>query len=464
MVVRPILSKLKASENRDTWAWRIVEVTQPYMVEALTCAARFLKYDARAKGFVPTDAPDKIAKTYLHRQGSWKLPILSGITNAPFLRDDGSVCEQTGYDPASGILFKLEGESFPPIPQNPARADALEALAVIERLIATFPFIMDADRSVALSAILTALDRRSMATAPLHAFTAPLAGTGKSLLVDVIAILAIGRLMPVIAQGRSEEELEKRLGAALLHGDQLVSIDNCDHLLQSSFLCQALTQQRVNIRLLGLSRNVETPVNAAIFATGNNLTIAGDLNRRTLLCSLDARCEHPEQRKFVGNLVQHVRENRGRLVAATLTVLRAWHVSGQMLDTGKLLGSFEDWSRRVRGPLAWLGRVDPCETILKVKDNDPGRLALSTVLAQWKEYLDIGGAYTVQEVINRAANVADFHTALINVAGGRSNALVNNARLGRWLRKIEGQIVGDLMLHQVGNRHGYPLWSLMQIP
>src|SRR5262249_11370446 len=30
MVVRPILSKLKASENRDTWAWRLVEATQPY--------------------------------------------------------------------------------------------------------------------------------------------------------------------------------------------------------------------------------------------------------------------------------------------------------------------------------------------------------------------------------------------------------------------------------------------------
>src|SRR5262249_14194784 len=160
-------------------------------------------------------------------------------------------------------------------------------------------------------------------TAPLHAFTAPLAGTGKSLLVDAIAVLAIGRLMPVIAQGRTEEELEKRLGAALLHGDQLISIDNCDHELQSSFLCQALTQQRLNIRVLGFSQNVETPVNAAIFATGNNLTIVGDLNRRTLLCSMDAQCEHPEQRQFPGDLIQYVRTNRTSLIAAALTALRA---------------------------------------------------------------------------------------------------------------------------------------------
>ncbi|MGC2080993.1 MAG: hypothetical protein WA728_34275 [Xanthobacteraceae bacterium] len=364
MVVRPILSKLKASGGRDTWAWRIIDVTQPYMVELLTCAARFLKYDGRAKAFVPTDAPDKVAQAYLHRQGDWKLPILSGVTNAPFLRDDGSICEQPGYDPESGVLFKLEcaETAFPPIPQQPNRIDATAALETLEKLIATFPFVTKADRAVALSAILTALDRRSMTTAPLHAFTAPLAGTGKSLLVDLIAILAIGRPMPVIAQGRSEEELEKRLGATLLHGDQLVSIDNCDHALQSSFLCQALTQQRLNVRLLGFSQNVEIPVNAAMFATGNNLTIAGDLNRRTLLCSLDAKCEHPEQRKFTGDLIGYVKQNRGHLVAAALTVLRAWHANGRPLEAGKApLGSFEDWSRRIRTPLLWLDRGDPCD-------------------------------------------------------------------------------------------------------
>ena len=50
------------------------------------------------------------------------------------------------------------------------------------------------------------------------------------------------------------------------------------------------------IRVLGQSRHVEVPVNATIFATGNNLQIAGDLTRRTLLCTLDARCERPELR------------------------------------------------------------------------------------------------------------------------------------------------------------------------
>ena len=461
LVVRPVLTKLKAADDRDMQGWHLVPVTQPYLVETLTCAARFLKYDARSKGWMAVNAPDRVAQTYLARQGAWKLPILSGIVHTPFLRTDGSLCEQPGYDPASGLLFKPDRESFPPVPREPSRDDALAALATLEQLLATFPFVGEADRTVALSAILTALDRRAMATAPLHAFTSPTAGTGKSLLVDIVAALAIGQLMPVISHGKTEEELEKRLGAALLAGDVVISLDNCEHRLESTFLCQALTQEKLNIRMLGLSRNVETPVNATIFATGNNLTIAGDLIRRTLLCSLDAHCERPELRTFDVDAIKTTRSNRGQLIAAALTVLRAWQVAQKQEKLSlSPFGSFEQWSRRIREPLVWLGRADPCSTVTRVRDNDPARESLWAVVTQWDEHLGHEQAYTVQEVVKLAALEADFQTALVAVAGSRTGLLVSNDRLGRWLKKIQGKIVNGLCLLQAGNVRGYPLWRL----
>jgi putative DNA primase/helicase len=309
LLVRPLL--LPTIPPNDDW--KLTPLIRPWLVEALTCAARFLKWDGRAKGYAPVDAPDDVADVLLSRGGNWKLPILSGISKTPFLRRDGSICETPGYDAASGQLYKPGDETFPPIPQQPSRGDALEALQLLEDLIGDFPFVAAADRAVALSAILTILDRRSMTAAPLHAFTSPTAGTGKSLLVDVAAMLATRQPMPVISQGRTEEELEKRLGAALLAGDTAITLDNCEHPLESSFLCQALTQQKLNIRMLGVSKNVETPVNAAIYATGNNLTIVGDLTRRALICSLDAHCERPELRKFEANVLDTLRAQRGRL-------------------------------------------------------------------------------------------------------------------------------------------------------
>jgi hypothetical protein len=459
LVARPIQDPALPGESES---WQLIPLTRPYLVETLCCAGRFSRFDGRTKAWTTIDAPDKVADAYLNRRGRWKLPRLAGIVNTPFLRGDGSVCETPGYDPASELLFKPDGQAFPAIPQSPSKADAIEALKALELLIHSFPFVTPADRSVALSALLTILDRRSMATAPLHAFSSPTAGTGKSLLVDLCAILATGRRMPVIAQGRNEEETEKRLGAALLAGDTAISLDNCDHVLESAFLCQVLTQPKLNIRVLGHSKKVETPVNAMVFATGNNLTIGGDAIRRSLLCAMDAECEQPELRTFGNNVIDITRRRRAALVMAALTVLRAWHVA---VDAGEhmhipALGSFEDWSFRIREPLIWLGQVDPCETLAEIRKNDPHRDALIAVIMQWKEHLALDQKYTVQNVLERAINAPSFYNALINVAVARSGGMVSNVLLGRWLKRVKGKIVNGLTLLLAGSKDGYPLWML----
>jgi hypothetical protein len=456
-IVRPVLQRLKASDDRETQGWQLVPVIQPDLVVTLTCAAQFLKYDARSKGWVPADAPTQVAETYLAGVGRWKLPILTAVTSAPFLRPDNSVCNTPGYDTVTGLLYKPACD-FPPIPSQPTKNDALAALAQIEELLADFPFVAPADRSVALAAILTALDRPNMETAPLFAFTAPTAGTGKSKLVDIVSVLVTGQPAPVIGQGNTEEELEKRLGAALLAGNPVISIDNCEHVLECSFLCSMLTQQIVDIRLLGKSLNIRTPVTATTFATGNNLSVAGDLTRRTLLCSLDARCERPELREFNQDAVHVAKINRGRLVAAALTILRAWHLSGH--KGTRPLGSFETWSRRVRDALLWLGHADPCNTIDKAKADDPKVMGLTAVMAQWREHIGLQTEVTVPQIVNRSLNAHDLHIALTNVAGARTGPTVSNDRLGRWLKKNEGRIIGGLVIKRTRILDGYPMWSL----
>src|SRR5215471_2416863 len=151
--------------------------------------------------------------------------------------------------------------------------DAVNAGNALLGLLKTFPFVDKASRAVALSAILTSLMRPSLPSAPLHAFTAPIRGSGKSMLVDVASVTSTGHETSVMAQGGDAEEFEKRLGAALVAGDGTISIDNCEHPLGGELLCQVLTQPRVTIRILGQSRKVDVLTNATLFATGNNLRI-----------------------------------------------------------------------------------------------------------------------------------------------------------------------------------------------
>jgi putative DNA primase/helicase len=253
----------------------------------------------------------------------------------------------------------------------------------------------------------------------------------------------------------------KCLSAALLAGDLGISIDNCERELKSDFLCQVLTQPKLSIRILGLSVIVETPMNAMLFATGNNLGFSGDVIRRTLMCTMDAGVERPELRTFGTDVANEAKERRSELVVAALTVLRAWHVSGERLDL-PAFGGFEDWSYRVREALVWLDRIDPCETLVEVRDSDPRRGELITVIEQWKLHLVLDQRYTVQQVIGRALIDSDFHNALLSVAMSHSGGMVNSIRLGLWLKRVKGKVVNGLKLVQEGNNHGYPLWKLVR--
>lgn len=476
-VVRPGLVQVNVGVGQETTVPRILEMEELALVEAMTLAASWERYDARSEEWVTIDAPNKVAKAYRQRVGHWRLPVLSGLINAPTLRADGSLLSNPGYDPATGLLLEPRGLAYPPMPPTPTIGAARAALKVLTDLIGTFPFIDGASRSVALSAILTACIRRSLRTAPLHGFTAPVAGSGKSMLVDLTSAIVTGREAGVIAQGKTEEELEKRLGALLLAGDQVIAIDNCEAALSSEFLCAMLTQTSVRPRILGRSEAPELPANAFVTATGNNLILAGDLTRRAILCQLDPKHERPELRQFDTNPIAEVLANRGRYLAAALTVLRAYHIAGRP-NSPDALGSFETWSEWVRGALLWLGEADPVVTMGELRAQDPKRDAVVSITTQWLEIIG-SDSVSARDVIDRAtAQCAephghigrgaatrfvhpDFREALLLVAG--DGGFINGKRLGVWLGQQHGRIVEGRQIVRQGLSRGTMQWRVEAI-
>lgn len=468
IVVRPAMVPVAISGGRQIDAPRLVHVKAHHMAEAFTKAAHWQRYDMRAGGWLPTDCSQRLAETYLAREGQWRLPVLTGIINAPTLREDGSILDHPGYDAQTGLLFDPQGERFPLLPREPDHATALRALVFLGDLIGSFPFVTAADRSVALSAILTTLIRRSLPTAPLHGFNAPTAGTGKSMLVDIASLITTSRPAPVIAQGKSEEEMEKRLGAAMIAGDVLIAIDNCEEPLGGELLCQAMTQTSLKVRILGTSLNAEVPSNATMFATGNNLTLAGDMTRRAIRATLDAGVERPELRAFDRDPLALVTAQRGDYVAAGLTILRAFHMAGRPSQTVPL-GSFTAWSGWVRDALIWLGEADPCETMEGMRGADPKLEALTVALEEWRSVIGTDRV-TVREIIERAAAQQtqmfgkaefvnpEFREALLRVAG--EGGAINGTRLGKWLSQHQNRIVAGHRIIAAGSTGNRARWQL----
>jgi putative DNA primase/helicase len=340
-LVRPVVDEVPAADMTRTRIHRLVPVIRAHLVETFTEAILWRRYDGRRKDWVDIDCPDCIAETYLAREGAWKLPPLVGVINAPMLRADGSLLDTAGYDAGTGLLYRPDGVIFGPVPEHPSKDDADRALCLLEDLISTFPFAAEVDRAVAISAILSALDRRAVPTSPLHAFTSPVAGSGKSMLVDICSAVATGRAAPVLDQSREDIETDKRLAAALLRGSSIISIDNCERPLDSSMLCQALTTAGVmRIRPLGVSKDIDIPNTAMFYATGNNLAVVGDLTRRVVVCRLDPKCERPELREFQCDPLAMVAADRPTYVIAALTVLRAYLIAEDRV-TIPPVGSYE---------------------------------------------------------------------------------------------------------------------------
>jgi hypothetical protein len=482
--------EMTTADGTTTKGPRLVRVEAMHMQDRLTRCIDFQAYDERMDDFKSINCPPDVARALLQRKGLWRyLPVIAGITTAPTLRVDGSILDEPGYDPATRVLYiRPESVTYPEIPREPTKDDARVALDALCDLVSEFPFVAEngddasgkpsPSRSVALSGFMTPQVRRALAAAPLHAFDATAAGSGKSKLVSIASVIARGHEAPVTSGASTNpEEFEKKISAALIAGDSIVAIDNLEGQLNSELLCSATTEAMLNIRVLGLSKNVVVPNGAAFFATGNSLVIVGDMVRRAIVARLDPRVERPELRTFHGeDPVLRAKRDRALYVAATLTVLRAFHCAGRPRQSDAALGSFTEWSDWVREALIWLGEPDPCLTMELTRQQDPRRNALAAVLHQWRAAVgdsEVSVKRLIEIAIERESlppgnfntpglKYPDLREALLVVAGDKGN--VNSARLGQWLSRRKGQVIERLRIEQgISMEHGAVRWKVVPV-
>jgi hypothetical protein len=453
------------------------------LIEDLEAVAGFLHFNKKGK-LVPCSPPMRLVYTLKDREHRLRFPVLVGIVNCPSISVDGELLDQPGYDPRTGILFDPLGVTFPRVPDCPSRRQAEAALKRLERLIETFDFVTDDDKAVALSLFLTIIARRGLPFVPLHGFDAPVAGSGKSKIVDIASILATGHEAGVVSLGQNQEEAEKRLSSMLMRGDPLIAIDNLDQPLEGALLNQALTQQQVELRILGLSKMVVARTSALITATGNNLIVKGDMTRRGVVGRLDPKVERPELREFTYDPLADAKENRGELVVAALTILKAYHNAGRP-NRPSPLQSFTHWSDTVRAALLWLGMGDPVKTMLRLRKTDPATSNLKAVLTVWRdqfgneptssaavvakaeETITFEKAVGSDEKVRRHAHPS-LREALLMVAG--KSGRIDIRALGQWLGKSADRVIDigdegarDFVALEEGNvLHGARRWRVVQ--
>lgn len=229
----------------------------------------------------------------------------------------------------------------------PPLADALQRL---EHLVHTFDFSTPDDLAAAVSAMLTAVSRPVLPTAPMIYVSAPFIASGKSLLCRLFALFLQPAEPPPKQLLDDGDELRKEILASLLNGGGTLFYDEIesDH-FDSVALRTLLTSPTFSGRLLGMTREATVPCRVLVLACANNKSPGTDMTRRTLELRLTPPPDTAE-RTFTYDPLDDLRGNRRAYIAAALALQHWYFLSAQISDI-PALGSYGDWHRLCRLPV-----------------------------------------------------------------------------------------------------------------
>lgn len=457
----------EADVRRGRGAPVIARIPKSILREKMTAVARWTKL-RRVKDDleeVPTHPPSWAVEAIYDRGSYDGIRTLTGVVEVPMLRPDGSVLDRPGYDQKTGLFYDPAGKPAR-VPPDPTREDAEAARDELLDVVADFPFATEADRAAWLAALLTPFVRHGgVDTAPMFVIDANTRGSGKSLLVDATGVICSGRRMPRTPAVDDDAEMRKSITACTLAGDRTVLIDNVVRHLGCASLDAALTAATWKERLLGKNENSpELPMRVTWFATGNNVVFAADTSRRSLRIRLESPLEHPEDRTGFRHprLLEWVTEHRPRLVAAALTILRAYVVADRPDTPSPSWGSFEEWSDLVRAAALWITSVDPKAAQLEVRDQaDEDKRALEALVEGLRFIDPLRAGMTAAEILKRVGDNddhGDLREAIEILAPSRRGGLPSTKALGRALRRNEKRVVGGKYIESRLNRTKTLLW------
>ena len=359
---------------------------------------------------------------------------------------------------------------MPAVPDRPDEGEVRAAVEVLlDDTLGDFPFASEASAAGALALMLTPVVRPAIeGNVPLALLDATKAGTGKGLLASVAATIATGRPAAVLPAPTREEEWAKTISAQVVGGSTFNLFDEVRELDSPTFAA-ALTSRVFDARMLGRTEVVRVAQRSTWVAAGNNVAIGGDLARRTYRVRLDAQVSRPWRRNGWRHpdLESWVAENRGRLLAALLTLARAYFAAGRPKAEIAPLGGFDAWAQTIGGILIHAGVPGFLTDLEDFYDEADAESAA------WQAFLDgcghaLGdGAWLVGDLaaaINRSEALKQLlPTTDLGEALDRS-ARSFTAKLGKALSARNGTRFGDhgVRVEKVGvdSRSGSARWAI----
>jgi len=388
------------------------------------------------------------------------VPVLTRIVQAPIFAADSTLLVTPGYHPSARVYYDPPiGLTLPPISEHPTAQQRNQARRlIVDEMCGDFPFVGAAERAHAVALFLLPFVRELIAGGtPLHLIEAPTPGSGKGLLAELLLMPSLGSSPYVMAAATDDEEWRKRITAALLKAPGALQIDNVTRPLASGVLAAALTMPEWTDRPLGSTDIVRAPVRVVWLCTANNVVVSTEIARRCARIRLDPQVDRPWERQAAAfkkpRLAEWVAGHRGELVAAALTLVRAWIDQGKPMGT-KTLGRFEQWSEVMGGILDTAGVpgfLTNLHEFYEASDAE-GAVFHRFVTAWWESFKD-------QEVT--ASDLFPIAQEIDGLDLGRGAEHSQKTVFGKVLGRTRDRVIGNYRVAQGRVLHKTLTWRLL---
>ena len=438
----------------------VVPTSAPALTRELSVAATWEKFDSRSEDWVRCDPPARHAGILFDAQNFRYLPPLAGLARQPYFREsDGELITQPGYDKQAQRFGVFDARQF--IMPDPTPDAARAALALLEELLSEFHFVAPTDKAAALSAIFTAVVRPSLPHAPGFHARAPVFGSGKTYLCELIGAFAGPGGNAKVSYPTTSEEATKVILSLLLTSPACVEFDDMDtDWIPHGTIKRMLTAETITDRILGVSKTATVSTRTLFLGSGNNVGPIRDLLRRVLTIHIDPRCATPATMTYTGCPVEKVRQRRGVYVAAVLTIIQAWRRAGSPIAGADSIVTFGGaWSDYCRYPLMWLGHPDPATALLEQVRHDPDGDALAGLMTEWHALFG-STPTTVRKAVEAARYDQPNLLDAMREFPVEERGEINRSKLGWLLKKNANRIVGGFEFQQA-EADGRTAWRVV---
>jgi hypothetical protein len=274
-------------------------------------------------------------------------------------------------------------------------------------------------------------------------------GTGKGMLAQM-QLSAIWGLVKLGRKPKDDAEFEKRLDTSAIALSPYLVLDDIGGGLFSNALNAWITEPIHNGRTFSTQEEFSAPNVTQVIATGNQIKLTRDLDRRSLIVELH------EAGEVEGKRYDHVIDSfylarhdvRARMLAAMWAMVRHWGEGGCFeAEQGK--PTFEKWTTLMAGLTRTAGFDDPLQKPELGAGGDEETSA-------WKEFLarvagegvmpgESGRMFTVREMLElaRTWEAEDGSTfSLDDLVGSAKDA---NKAFGHAIRKWKAREITDTL-------------------